>query len=196
MRNRRYSKKAIALMVSVVLLVTVAVGATLAYLIDETQQIENEFIPSQVTVKVDETFTGTSKTNVSINNTGDTTAFIRAEVIVTWQNAEGNVYGEAPVEGVDYTAFTPADGWVAHTDGFYYWTAPVEPGENTGILIDEIKLKDGATPPADGYYLCVEIVSSGIQFDGSDPKGNKPIELAWGVDIEDGAVKAATITTE
>lgn len=42
----------------------------------------------------------------------------------------------------------------------------------------------------------LRFLSSGIQAEGVDKLGNKPIELAWNVDIEAGALKAATIVTE
>ena len=45
----------------------------------------------------------------------------------------------------------------------------------------------------EGYSLSVEILAQTIQADGVDAKGNKPIELAWGVDIVDGNVVAASI---
>ena len=180
MRRRKSNKKALALLVSVILLVTVVVGATLAYLVDVKGPIENTFTPSNVTVEVNEEFDGKEKKDVSIKNTGDTAAYIRAAVIVTWQNADGEVLGQKPVEGTDYTTFTSDNGWVNHTDGYYYWTKPVDPGKNTGILIKEIKLKDGVTPPS-GYFLCVEIIASGIQSDGTK-EGTKAVVDAWGID--------------
>ena len=185
MRKRNYSKKAIALMVSVVLLVTVAVGATLAYLIDVTDEIPNKFTPSKVTVEVNEEFDGKVKENVSIKNTGDTSAFIRAEVIITWQNAAGDVYGKAPVAGEDYTITynlpteSVADGKWVEKEGYYYWTKPVAAGANTGILISEAKpLKDA---PADNYFLSIEIIASGVQSDGTKD-GEKAVVDAWGFD--------------
>ena len=176
--RKRNSKKALALLVSLVLLVTVAVGATLAYLIDIEGPIDNRFTPSVVTVKIDETFNGNTKSNVSIENTGDTAAYIRAAVIVTWQDANGNVYGIAPVAGTDYEiTFDTQSGWVAHTDGYYYWTKPVDAGKTTGVLITEAKPLKAA--PAEGYSLCIEIIASGIQSDGTK-EGTQAVVDAWG----------------
>ena len=44
----------------------------------------------------------------------------------------------------------------------------------------------------DGYTLHVEIVSQSIQAEGTNAKGEKPVQLAWGVTIEDGSVTAYT----
>ena len=186
MRRRKSNKKALALLVSVILLVTVVVGATLAYLVDVKGPIENTFTPSNVTVEVNEEFDGKEKKDVSIKNTGDTAAYIRAAVIVTWQNADGEVLGQKPVEGTDYSITynlnaqtAPKGKWVKNGD-YYYWNQPVAAGENTGILINEIKLEDGITPPT-GYFLCVEIIASGIQSDGTKDN-TKAVVDAWGID--------------
>lgn len=154
-------KKSIALVVSLILVLTVTVGGTLAFLVTKTAEVKNIFNPSKVTTEVNETFDGTTKTNVSIKNTGDTTAYIRAAVVVTWQDANRNVYGTAPVEDTDYTiTFAENTGWVKGDDGFYYYTSPVDAGKNTGVLIT--KAEYCANAP-EGYSLCIEILGSGIQ---------------------------------
>lgn len=185
MRRRKSNKKALALLVSVVLLVTVAVGATLAYLVDVKGPIKNTFTPSKVTVEVNEDFNGREKKDVSIKNTGDTAAYIRAAVIVTWQNADGEVLGQKPVEGTDYTinynltAQTAPEGkWVKNGD-YYYWNQPVAAGENTGILITSASPVAAQVP--DGYFLCVEIIASGIQSVGSNGTKDAVVD-AWGID--------------
>lgn len=167
-------KKSIALLISLILVLTVTVGGTLAFLIATSGPVENIFNPSKVTTSVDEEFEDNVKKNVSIKNTGDTTAYIRAEVVVTWQDGNGNVYGTVPVAGTDYkitynldNQTNPEGKWILGSDGFYYWTNPVKSVEedaedcNTGILITEAKPLEAA--PAEGYTLCIEILGSGIQ---------------------------------
>lgn len=165
------TKKALALLISVLLVVGAAVGGTIAYMIDKSQKIDNVFTPSEVTTTVVENFDGEVKQNVQIKNTGDTTAWIRAAVVITWKDASGNVYGKAPVAGTDkdYTiTYDLANGWVEGADGFYYYTKPVksvkEDSENctTGVLITECKPTSPSTAPA-GYSLNVEIIGSAIQ---------------------------------
>lgn len=166
-RSRGRTGKSAALLVSLLLLLTVIVGGTIAFLMDSDGPLNNLFNPSQVTTKVEETLSVDTKKDVYIKNTGDTDAWIRAAVVVTWQNAEGNVYGQAPVEGMNYD-ITWGTGWKTGDDGFYYWPSPVaaETGV-TGDLIETISPK--GNPPADGYYLTVEIIGSGIQ--------NKPAKV-------------------
>lgn len=154
---------------SLILLLAVAVIGTISFIIAVDGPIHNLFNPAEITTSVEETLDGNIKKNVSIKNTGDTTAWIRAAVIVTWQNEAGNVYGQAPVEGTDYEInknIVDENGWLLGEDGFYYWYMPVKSVEEdannctTGILINECKYLANAP---EGYFLNVEIIGSGIQ---------------------------------
>ena len=89
------SPKALALMVSLLLLLCVTVSGTASFLLDNAGSIENIFKSSRVTTSVTETLTNGVKSNVKITNTGDTDAYIRAAVVATWRDAEGNLYGKA-----------------------------------------------------------------------------------------------------
>ena len=176
---RKFSKKTIVLMVSLALLLCMGVGGTLAFLFDASGPVKNTFTPSNVTTSVEETFENGVKSDVSIKNTGDTEAYIRAAVVVSWQNAAGEVYGTTPVAGTDYSitfstdATDGKDGKWEKKDGFYYWSEPVAPGELTGILITKAEYKANAP---EGYALCIEILGSGIQSAGI-PEGSHP----WGI---------------
>ena len=161
-RSHRRSGKSAALLVSLLLLLTVTVGGTIAFLMDSDGPLHNLFNPSKVTTYVDETLDDETKKDVKIKNTGDTEAWIRAAVVVTWQDKDGNVYGQAPVAGTNYTAWTPGTDWLTGDDGFYYYKYPVAAGATTSnALITQISPIDDS--PAEGYYLTVEIIGSGIQ---------------------------------
>ena len=157
------SKKSLILLTALALLLCVSVGGTLAYLFDRTDLVKNTFTPAKVTTFVEEKLENGVKKDVAIKNTGDTTAYLRAAVVVTWQNANGDVWGTAPVLNTDYTiAFDLNNGWQKGADGFYYWTQPVAKGASTGVLITTCQPISSATPP-EGYALCVEILGSGVQ---------------------------------
>ena len=167
-RSRRRSGKAAALLVSLLLLLTVTVGGTLAFLTTGAGPIANLFTHSQVTTKVDETVSGSTKSDVTIQNTGNTAAWIRAAVVITWQDAQGNVYGQLPEEGTgkDYTITWGTD-WKTGNDGFYYWPSPVAAGSETGELIESCTALQSKTvgtgTDAVTYYLTVEVIGSGLQ---------------------------------
>lgn len=168
-KHKNNTKKKSILTVSIILLLLLSVGGTLAFLTNDAGPVINDFSPSKVTTSIDETFNNNTKTDVSIKNTGDTTAYIRAAVVITWQDADGNVYPAIPVEESDYTIEynLSEDGWVESSDGFYYWTNSVKSFEedetncNTDVLIESCLPVEGTAP--EGYSLCVEIIGSGIQ---------------------------------
>ena len=168
---RKFSKKTIALVVSIALLICVGVGSTLAYLMTATEPVENTFTTSQVSTYVTENNSGETKKNVQIQNTGDIEANIRANIVVTWQNANGEILAQAPVADVDYKVEI-GDKWEL-VNGFYVYKDAVAPDGFTDDLI--VTCKPLKAAPADGYYLCVEIIASGIQ--GKGISGTHP----WGI---------------
>ena len=182
--RRNKSKKKWMLLVSLVMLLTITVGGTLAYITTSDDPVKNIFTTSQVPISVlEDPFDGTVKNNVKIQNDGNTDAYIRAAVVVTWKDSSGNVYAIKPEVGVDYQVTFPGDtGWVyREADGFYYYTASIAPNNQTGVLLTNCKPLKSA--PADGYTLCVEIVAESVQAKGVD-NGVKAVVKAWGVDPE------------
>ena len=172
-------KKKLTVLVALLLLVTVSVGGTLAWLATQTAPVTNTFTPSHVTTAVDEDTTTTpgTKSDVKIENTGDTSAYIRATYVVNWVDANGNIYAAQPVEDIDYTVVlnkgSGSDQWTQGTDGYYYYNSevPATAGHDyTGVLITSIAPK-GTAPT--GYTLQVTIIAEGIQSQGMSATGAK-----------------------
>ena len=90
-------KQLISLIVSLSLILVLSVGITIAYILINTNPVTNTFDPAQVSCAVVENgsekghYKGQiqvfSKSDVMIKNTGDTDAYIRASVIITWKSA-------------------------------------------------------------------------------------------------------------
>ena len=190
------TKKPVAL-VAILVLLCCAVAGTVAYLVTKTDSVVNTFTPSKVTTYVEEEFNGQTKSNVKIQNTGDIDAYIRMAVTVNWADASGNVYGEKPVEGTDYTISynktVQADGgqWIEGSDGYWYYTKPVAPStednpQYTGVLIKSCEPAGQA--PA-GYALQVTILADGIQS-----KPDKVVNEVWKVVEVKGGQLAAVST--
>lgn len=180
-------KKSLITQVSLLAILCVTAGGSLAFLVDTDGPVTNIFNPSKVTTYVDEDVTiPGEKKNVRIQNTGDTDAYIRAAVVVTWKNAAGEIAGVKPVPDTDYEMDIPGSGWSQIGD-YYYWKGIVAPEDDpettdikenmTGELITKCTYKANAP---EGYYLSVEIIGSGIQAKGVDANGKTPVELAWG----------------
>lgn len=164
--------KLILMLTVAVLLLTLGVGSTIAYLIDTTNPVENTFTEAHVASTVVETFDGNTKSDVKIKNTGNTDAIIRAAIVVTWKDLSGNTMAQKPV-GASFEEFTSetvadyiyeldlANGWSKGADGFYYWNETVKPGDSTGVLIKNLMLTEGAAYT--DRTLCVEVIGSAIQ---------------------------------
>ncbi len=189
-KQLRRPKRLATLLVSLLLVLGVAVGGTVAFLSTRTDSKENTFTPSKVTCEVTETFNNNVKSNVAVKNTGDTTAFIRAAINVTWMSnkdaADQTVSSKVPVKNTDYSIqLADNTNWIQGADGYYYYQLPVAPQGSTGVLIEECKLQNNASVP-DGYHLSVEIVASAIQ---SVPE--EAVQAAWGAGFsinEDGSL--------
>ena len=168
-------RKWLGTLVALALVLCIAGGATLAFLMVTTPSLTNVFQYGHVTCKVDETFQDNVKTNVSIRNTGDTQSYIRVKLVFTWKDSDGNVSAQ-PVKTGDYDLELNMDGWF-EKDGYYYAKAPVAPDNKTPVLIG--KCTEVAAHAPDGYTLSLEILADAIQ---STP--TKAVEQAWGVTVD------------
>lgn len=97
-----------------------------------------------VDIDVTDTVGGTdndTKSDVAITNTGNTNAFLRATIIGNWYDRLGKIVNVAWDTSATYGTFTyptPAAGdgsWVLESDGFWYYTLPVLPGEHTNTAL-------------------------------------------------------------
>ena len=162
----------VLLLAALVVIAMGVVGGTVAYLVTKTDPVVNTFTPGEVSCKIDETFDGTTKSNVYVTNTGNTNAYIRAAIIVTWKDAAGNIAATVPAKGTDYTLELNETDWVEH-DGYYYYKGSVAPNAQTEKLI-----KTCTDLRSNGdYTLCVEILADAIQ---SSP--DSAVTQAWGND--------------
>jgi hypothetical protein len=182
--KRKGRKPFILLLASLVLLAAVSAGTAMAFLTAKTAPEENTFTPSKVACQVIETFEDNVKSHVTVKNTGDTAAYIRAAVVVTWLKDDGSGHTAAaqPVEGTDYTLTYAKDaGWIQGDDGYWYYTRPVDSLGGTGVLIQECR----PVHEKAGYILSVEIVASAVQSEPPEAVGQ-----AWGVTVAaDGTIR-------
>lgn len=158
------------------------VGATIAFIATHTLGVDNTFTPTEVrSAVVEENFKGKVKEDVQIQNTGTIPAYIRAELVFSWQDDKGNVLG-IPVTPEDYDITFGSNKW-KEVGGFYYYKESVDPNALTEILVESCSPKENKTPA--GYHLCVEVIGSAIQADGEskvEGEWKKAVVQAWGVD--------------
>lgn len=177
-RRKRRSKKTGTLLFSLVLLLTMMIGGTLAYLTMKTDPIQNVFTPSHVSCTVTESFDGKTKSNVNVRNDSDINAYIRVKLVTYRVNADDqHIGGTATIP-----SFTPGTNWVEH-GGYYYYTLPVAPNQQPAAdLIGSIDLTESYTD-ADGGKQVIEVMAEAIQ---SVPA--TAVQNSWGVTITPGKV--------
>ena len=172
------TKKSLILLASLAIILLVGVGGTLALLIAGDGPVKNTFVPGNVSVTVQETFTDTAKTNVSIGNTGTVDAYIRVAIIPTWEDDAGNPVGvSASLNDLDIS--WGSSNWQKGTDGFWYYISPVAAGNSTKNLIASATVNTDSIGYNAGYKMNLQILAQGIQADGVDSNGEKPVVLSW-----------------
>ena len=146
------------LLIAVILLISTAVGSTVAFLATKTEPVENSFEYANVSCKVTQNC-DTDGSIVQVKNTGTISAYIRAAVVANWIDVDGNIAASVP-EGYSYDLTCSSGSWVQGNDGFFYYLLPVAPGASTeGSL-----LTCTVTCPEDPEYtLSVEVLTEAIQ---------------------------------
>ena len=178
--NIRLNRTAVLIM-AVLLLLGAAVGSTVAFLIDKTAPVENDFEYAKVSCEVTENFTNKKKDNVQVKNTGTTDAYIRATYVVNWVDANGNIAASDP-EGYSYSLTKNLDSKWIEKDGYFYYTSPVAPGDSTQGSLLTCRVTYPENPE---YTLSVEVLAEAIQ---STP--DNAVQEAWGVSISPSGVTA------
>ncbi len=177
-------KKYLGFLFCIMLLLTAAVGGTLAFVAVKTLSVKNQFESAYVTCKV-VVGEDNNADAIKVQNTSNVDAYIRAAIVVNWMDSAGNVLGTAPVEGAskDYTLYINTETWEKdEATGFYYYTGRVGTSESTTSLINDISENTSNRPT--GYTLSIEVIAEAIQADGvTDVDGTPAYQDAWGIDI-------------
>ena len=167
-RKPKRSIKPFLIAFCVCILACAAVSGSLAWLISTPGPVVNEFTPGEVTIQVDETFNGTTKSDVSIKNTGNVPAYIRVALVPAWVDDEGNIAAKpASLEQLDNDCNIAwgEDGngyendWFIGSDGFYYCKTVIEPGASTPILIKSCTVKGEEHE----YDFELQVIASAVQ---------------------------------
>lgn len=166
-RKPKRSVKPFLIAFCVCILACAAVSGSLAWLISAPEPVVNEFTPGVVTIEVDEKFDSTTKSDVSIKNTGNVPAYIRVALVPAWVDDEGNIAAKpASLElnddcniawGKDGNGYE--DDWFIGSDGFYYCKTFINPGESTPILIKSCTVKGEGHE----YDFELQVIASAVQ---------------------------------
>ena len=166
------------LILSLLVVTTVTVGGTVAYLTTKTAPVTNTFTPSKVTGEVTEEFNGTVKKNIQVENTGDIAVYVRVKLVTYRVNKDNqHIGGVATIPD-----FTLGTDWVKRGE-YYYYTKPVEPGKSSSSLTDTSGITLRKYEDADGGKQVIEVMAEMIQ---SVP--DTAVKEAWGVKIAPNSV--------
>lgn len=165
------ARKGITASVALILVICLAIGGAVAFLVAHTDEIKNIFNPANVEIKTYEDFDGTVKKNVNVENTGDTDVYIRVKLVTYMQDAKGNPTSAT----ASIPPFDHGDDWLL-IDGIYYYTKPVASGDKTSDLIGDV-----------GITLIrgqvVEVLAEAIQATPTTA-----VTETWGVTVDDGLI--------
>ena len=162
------------LLIAIILLISTAVGSTVAFLAAKTEPVENSFEYANVSCVVAQNV-DTDGSIVQVKNTGTISAYIRAAVVANWIDVDGNIAASVP-EGYSYDLTCSSGSWAQGTDGFFYYLLPVAPGALTeGSLLTCTV----ACPETPEYTLSVEVLTEAIQ---STPAS--AVNEAWNVAVD------------
>ncbi len=169
-------KKIVTLSLAVALAATAVIGGTLAYFTD-TEEKENIFTVGNVEIELTEPNWDASgeeeaKTvypgeplakDPTVENTGANPCFVRVSVSGLDQFGDKGdiVYLTNYVEGALH------EGWVDGNDGYFYWSEPLEIGETTVALFDQIKMPVGLTGNEKAEPIVV--TAEAVQAQGARP---------------------------
>ena len=162
------------LLIAIILLISTAVGSTVAFLATKTEPVENSFEYANVSCKVTQNC-DTDGSIVQVKNTGTISADIRAAVVANWMDVDGNIAASVP-EGYSYDLTCSSGSWAKGTDGFFYYLLPVAPD----ALTEGSLLTCTVTCPENPEYtLSVEVLAEAIQ---STPAS--AVNEAWNVAVD------------
>lgn len=182
-KTKRITRFRIVFTILLIILAVTAVFVDAAYIVGSSEVI-NTFKPADsVNPTINETFDNVVKEDVYFE-VGDTyyPVYVRAAIVVTWQDEAGTVYYEPPVatgDDPDYSIVLNTDDWAFNEDdGFYYFKNSVVSGGETSILIYSCTQDKEA--PEDGYTLSVEIIVQTVQAVGfTDDSTDENKTPAW-----------------
>lgn len=160
-RKPKRSVKPFLIAFCVCILACAAVSGSLAWLISTPEPVVNSFIPGVVTIEVDEKFDGSTKSDVSIKNTGNVPAYIRVALVSAWVDDKGNIAAKhASLDDCNITRGDDFDQfWFKGTDGFYYCKTVIEPEGSTPILIKSCTVKGEEHE----YDFELQVIASAVQ---------------------------------
>lgn len=184
-QNKRRSAAVIAVAAAVAL-ASVAVAFML-----RRAEAQSNFTPAVVTCAVHEKVNGAEvtgsaasgsvKSDITAENTGSTTVFLRLRLSACCVDGTGKVTGTPSA----LPKITLRQNWLDAGDGLYYYALPVEPEQSTTVLCEPMRMGTSVSPTGAAVYQQITVLAEAVQA-----LPGKAAQEAWGVTVENGRITA------
>lgn len=173
MKKGKYAKapsprrKPLVLVLSIVLLLAIGVGATIAYFHLASGPVINTFQAGSAGAEVNEVVSGNTKNEITVTNTGKSPVYVRIRLVSYYEDADGNVLPQASPT----LSFTKGSKWVP-LGNYYYYNAPLAAGATTEDLLGtDLAMSEGQV---------IEVLADTVQATPA-----QAVKDAWDVDASD-----------
>lgn len=168
-------------------------SVAVAFMLRRTE-VQSNFTPAVVTCAVHEKVNGVEytaaqspvagsvKSDITAENTGSTTVFLRLRLSVCWVDAKGNTTG---TPSVPLPQITLRQNWLDAGDGLYYYALPVKPGESTAVLCEPMRMGTSVSPTGAPVYQQITVLAEAVQA-----LPEKAAQEAWGVTVKNERITA------
>lgn len=183
-QNKRRSAAVIAVAAAVAL-----ASVAVAFMLRRAEVKSSNFTPAVVTCAVHEKVNGVEvtgsaasgsvKSDITAENTGSTTVFLRLRLSACWVDAKGNTTGTPST----LPQITLRQNWLDGGNGLYYYALPVEPGQSTTVLCEPMRMGTSVSPTGAAVYQQITVLAEAVQA-----LPEKAAQEAWGVTVDGGRI--------
>ena len=166
--KKRGAKKLPTAAIAIFLVVIMAIGGTVAYLMDSTDSVINTFKPASSGITIEEEVKENCKTEIAVNNTGDVGVYVRVSLVANYYDKDGNITGAANVP--EFTL--NSEKWFVGEDGYYYYKQVLPAGK-----VSDDMLADGTVMELD-ENMQVVVLAQSVQASPASVVHDK-----WGVTV-------------
>ena len=124
---------------------------------------------------------GSVKSDITAENTGSTTVFLRLRLSACWVDGTGKVTGTPSA----LPKITLRQNWLDAGDGLYYYALPVEPRQSTTVLCEPMRMGTSVSPTGAAVYQQITVLAEAVQA-----LPEKAAQEAWGVTVKNGRITA------
>ena len=171
-------KKLVVVIASIMMILTIAIGGTLAYFTDAAEK-DNVFTVGNVDITLEEpnwegegsedapeAYPGEAlKKDPIVTNVGNNPCFVRIQVegLDCLEPAGMITYR------TDYVDGKLGDNWVLHTDGYFYYSKVMAKGDETDALFDQIVMPADLENGNGETEFHVVVKAEAVQAQGARP---------------------------